>query len=140
MNEKPTFGNLVDTLKEFLDCSQSRIAKLLEFSPNTPSNNREKPLSELTSKTKDRIIPLHNIVIHYACMGLKTETLFYILETQVYKDHRGNRDSVLSALRQDKYSYETLQEIASIAYGHYQEKQARQYHEIKYDERASRVE
>ena len=130
MGEKQTFGYLVDVLKTFLECSQSKIAKLLEFAPNTPSNNREKLLSDLTPNTQQRIIPLYNIVVHYACLGLKTEALFYVLETQVYKDHRGNRDSVLSALRQDKYSYETLQEIAALAYEHYQEKQARQYHEV----------
>jgi hypothetical protein len=80
------------------------------------------------------ILPLYKILVHYASRGIKSEVLFYILETHVYKDHLGYKDSVLTALRQEKYSVETLEHIASLAYDKYQNKMTRLYQRV--DERS----
>lgn len=124
MNEL-TFTDVIEAVRGILKCSQTRVAKMLEFAPNTPSNNKDKPLSELTPKTKDKLLNLYTVLRPYAIQGLQEEVISYIIETQVFADHNGNRDSVLTAIRQDKYSLETLENIAASAYSKFQKRQER---------------
>jgi ferritin-like protein len=124
MNEL-TFTDVIQAIQRILKCSQSRVAKMLEFAPNTPSNNKDKLLSELTPKTKDKLLSLYAVIRPYAIQGLQEEVISYILETQVFEDHNGNKDSVLTSLRQDKYALETLANIAEMAYSKFQKRQER---------------
>ena len=50
---------------------------------------------------------------------LRSDALTAILQRHVFEDEEGQRDSVTSALQQDKYSLETLIQIAETAQSEY---------------------
>src|SRR5665213_1869658 len=105
--------NIIDQICETLDCSQRVVAGILDLSPHTLSGNREKPLDELTPRTKDRLSALYMIVREFR--SHRPDIIYKILHMHVFEDINGNADSVVSALHQDKYEFETLANIARMA-------------------------
>ena len=118
---------LIERLRVALNCSQKTIARLILVTDHTLANNKDKPVKEITDPTRGKLSQLYNVVRAYACKGLKPEALFEILEAHVYEDYLGRLDSVSSAISQQKYSQETLLEIAEIAYGRYQQQQEQKF-------------
>ncbi len=112
-------GDLIDWLMSTLDCSQYRVASLMGVDPHTLSNNRKKPLLELTQGTRSSLVNLVEVIKHIG--ALKTDAMMDILQRHVFEDEQGRRDSVASSIQQDKYPLDTLREIAEIARDEYHE-------------------
>lgn len=110
---------LIDEICEILNCSQQAVASLLDLTPHTLSHNRDKKLEELTPRTGERLSALFMIVNEHRF--LRSEVIHKILKMHVFEDIKGNMDSVLSALKQDKYEIETLANIARIALNKYEQ-------------------
>jgi hypothetical protein len=105
-------GKLIDHLMSVLDCPQHRVARLMGVIPHTLSNNRNEWLSELSPRTQARLTQLYQVVRFLG--PLRSEALLAILQLQVFEDEEGRRDSVISALQQDKYPLELLIQIAEL--------------------------
>ena len=117
-------------IRETLDCPQRVVANLLGLEAHTLSNNREKPVSELTPRTGERIVALYHLVVNRygrGGMDLRGQAILEILQAQVFPDIHDHYDSVVSALHQDKYPLETLLHIADLSYATYQKKAAARY-------------
>lgn len=110
---------LIDRLMEILDCPQHKIARLMGVTPHTLSNNRDHLLSELTPRTRTRLAILFQIVRHLG--PLRSDALLAILQRHVFEDEEGRRDSVVSALQQEKYPLPILFQIAEMAHREYSE-------------------
>ena len=99
--------------------------QLLGLTAQTISNNLERPVEELTPRTRDRLRALSAIAVSIFGRGgrdLRREAILEIIQAQVFRDLQGRMDSVISALHQDKYPIETLIQIAEISYRLYQDK------------------
>jgi hypothetical protein len=108
---------LIDHLKQVLDCPQHKIARLMGVTPLTLSHNRDQLLEELTPRTRKLLVTLYQVVRHLG--PLRSDALLAILQLHVLEDEEGRRDSVVSALQQDKYALETLIQIAETAHKEY---------------------
>jgi hypothetical protein len=115
---------LIENLKTALNCPQKTIAKLIDV----PEYSQIDQLSDLFRK---KLSQLYDIVLRFACMGLKYEVIFEILEAHVYEDYLGRLDSVSSAISQQKYSGDTLKEIADRAYNRNQESQQEKFETLE---------
>lgn len=112
-------GNLIDWLKDTLDCSQHTVARLMGVDPHTLSNNRETPVTDLMPRTRAHLINLVAVIQHIG--ALRTDALLDILQRHVFADETGRMDSVVSSIQQDKYSFDVLKEIAEMAREEYHE-------------------
>lgn len=112
-------GDLIDWLMGELGCSQHTVARLMGVDPHTLSNNRKIPLLDLTPRTRARLVNLVAVIQHIG--ALRTDALLDILQRHVFADEAGRRDSVVSAIQQEKYPLETLKDIAEIARDEYHE-------------------
>ena len=108
---------LIDRLKEVLDCPQHKVARLIGVTPLTLSHNRDQLLEDLTPRTRNLLGTLYQVTRHLG--PLRSDALVAILQRHVFEDEDGNRDSVVSALQQGKYSLETLLAIAETAQAEY---------------------
>lgn len=115
--EKVKASVLIDRLKEVLDCPQHKIARLVGVTPLTLSHNRDQVLEDLTPRTRKLLVTLYQVVRHLG--PLRSDALTAILQRHVFEDEEGRRDSVVSALQQEKYSMETLIQIAEAAQAEY---------------------
>jgi hypothetical protein len=122
---------LIESLKAALECPQKAIARLINVTEHTLTNNKDKPLEKLSDSTREKLSQLYNIVRRFACLGLKSEAIFEILESHVHEDYLGRLDSISSAISQQKYSEDTLTEIADRAYGLYQESQQEKFQPLE---------
>lgn len=111
--EKVKTSAVIDWLTEVLNCPQHKIARLMGVTPHTLSNNRDQILEELTPRTRKRLATLFQVVRHLG--PLRSDALLAILQRHVFEDEEGRRDSVVSALQQDKYPLEILIQIAETA-------------------------
>ncbi|PWU19946.1 MAG: hypothetical protein C5B49_05110 [Bdellovibrio sp.] len=106
-------AQLIDMLMETLEVSQHKIARLLDVDPHTLSNNRTEWIETLTPKTKKKLLSLYEVVRELGT--LKSEALLDVLQRHVFEDENGRKDSVVSAIQADKYSFDTLRQIAALA-------------------------
>ncbi len=106
-------SRLIDVLTETLEISQNKVARLMNVDPHTLSNNREEWLERLTPKTRMKLLSLYQVVRELG--GLRSEVLLDILQRHVFEDEEGRKDSVISAIQQEKYSLTTLRQIAEMA-------------------------
>jgi hypothetical protein len=112
---------VIEEIAQTLNCSQRVVANLMGVTPHTLSNNRDKPLSELTPRTLNRLLPLYRIVVDM--LGThRPEMIYDVLNLHVFADRKGRKDSVVSALQQEKYESEMLEQIAALALTQYEEK------------------
>lgn len=113
--------DIVSEIAQTLDCSQRVVAGLMGVAPHTLSNNREKPSGELTPRTSTRLWALYDIAV--GLLGTHRPAMIYeVLNLHIFADRKGRKDSVVSALQQDKYELETLRNIAILALRQYEEK------------------
>lgn len=112
---------VIDEVAQTLNCSHRVVANLMGVTPHTLSNNRDKKLSELTPRTLNRLLALYRIVVDR--LGThRSEMIYEVLNLHVFEDRKGRKDSVVSALQQDKYEAEMLEQIAGLALKQYEEK------------------
>lgn len=104
---------LIDHLKRVLDCPQHRLARYVGVTPLTLSHNRDNPLEEMTPRTRSRLGMLYKVVRHLG--PLRPDALNAILQQHVFEDEDGKRDSVVSAIQQNKYELNILIQIAEKA-------------------------
>lgn len=112
---------LVNELCRTLDCSQRVLASLIGLSPHTLSNNQEKPLEQLTPRTRSRLVALYFIVVEKLGL-LRSEAILDVIQAHVFPDIHDRVDSIVSAIQQDKYPLETLAHIAEISRNRYNDK------------------
>jgi len=112
---------VIDEVAQTLNCSHRMVANLMGVTPHTLSNNRDKKLSELTPRTLNRLLVLYRIVVDMFGTH-RSEMIYEILNLHVFEDRKGRKDSVVSALQQDKYESEMLEQIANLALKQYEEK------------------
>lgn len=115
--EKVKTSAVVNWLTDILDCPQHKVARLMGVTPHTLSNNRDQSLEELTPRTQKRLVVLYRVIQHLG--PLRSDALLAILQRHVFEDEEGRRDSVVSALQQDKYPFEILIQIAETAHKEY---------------------
>jgi hypothetical protein len=100
-----TLSQKLEFVRSALNCSQSHLCRSLCI----------KKLDYDSEDYKIIIENLYAVSLPYISKGFNGEKLFKILESHVYRDHAGNKDSVFSALIQNKYSLTTLEVIATTA-------------------------
>ena len=101
---------IVKQIADTLDCSNRVIANLMGVSPHTLSNNREKTVDALTPRTSVRLKNLYRIVVDI--LGThRSEMIYEVINLHAFTDRKGRKDSVVSALQQDKYELEMLEHI-----------------------------
>jgi len=106
-------SELIDKLIAALACPQYKVARLMGLDPHTLSNVRDQRVAELTPRTRTRLATLFQVV---RTLGpLPSDALLDILQRHVFEDEAGRRDSVASALQQEKYPLEVLFQIADTA-------------------------
>jgi hypothetical protein len=96
-------SDMLEYVRAALRCSQSYLCRQIKL--QTLDSN---------DQSAERISNLYFVIKPYIEQGLQGPELFTILETHVFADHNQNRDSVFSALSQDKYSLEILKQIADL--------------------------
>jgi phytoene/squalene synthetase len=121
-------GELIDRIVETLGTSQYNVARLLNVDPHTLSNNRETTVDELTPKTKKKLISLYQMVREIS--SLRDEVIMAILQRHVFEDEDGRKDSVISAIQQDKYDLDILQQILETAQVQVQKQQLKKYPDV----------
>lgn len=121
-------GQLIDAITNTLEVSGRVVANLLNMDPHTLSNNRDTLIDQLTPKTKTKIVSLYQIVIENG--GLRSELLMDMLQRHVFEDEDGRKDSVVSAIQQEKYSLDTLREIAALALNEQRKQQMKKYPDV----------
>ncbi len=104
---------LINKLTKTLNYPQYKVARLAGLDPHTLSNVKEQLVSDLTPRTRNRLGALFQVVRDLG--PLPSEALLEILQRQVFEDESGRRDSVVSALQQEKYPIEVLLQIAEMA-------------------------
>ncbi len=121
MAKETLAAQVIEEIAQTLNCSQKVVANLMGLTPHTLSNNRDKPLNELTPRTLNRLLPLYRIVVDM--LGThRPEMIYEILNLHIFADRKGRKDSVVSALQQEKYESEMLEQIAALALKQYEEK------------------
>lgn len=121
MAKETLAAQVIEEIAQTLNCSQKVVAGLMGLTPHTLSNNRNKPLTELTPRTLNRLLPLYRIVVDI--LGThRPEMIYEILNLHIFADRKGRKDSVVSALQQEKYESEMLEQIATLALKQYEEK------------------
>jgi hypothetical protein len=136
MPKEALASDMIEGIASTLNCSHRVVANLMGVTPHTLSNNREKLLSELTPRTSNRLLSLYQIIV--VRLGLyRPEMVYDILNLHVFADRKGRKDSVVSALQQDKYESEMLEQIAVLALNQYEEKRRKQLIELSNVESAT---
>lgn len=113
--ENRNVSELIEELKILLDCSQRVVYNLVGLT-------EESAASELGKK---RVKSLLLVASHLSGKGASPSATKSSLEKHVYGDLDGNKDSVRSAIYQDKYPDYVLIKISDIAYEKYLEHQTK---------------
>ena len=121
-------GELIDMIVETLETSQYAVAHLLDVDPHTLSNNRDKRVEALAPTTKKKLISLYQVVRDLT--GMKGEVIMAVLQRNVFADEDGRKDSVVSAIQQDKYDLEVLQQIVETARAQVHDQQLKKYPDV----------
>ena len=121
--------DIVEEIAKTLNSSHRAVAGLMGVSPHTLSNNKERDVRELTPRTRDRLLPLYRIVVEMLG-SYRPEMIHSVLHLHAFEDRRGRKDSVVSALQQDKYESEMLEQIAGLALKQYEEKRRKNLIEL----------
>ena len=98
---------IIDKLTEKMEISERRLSNLLGVNKNTLTNNADKTIGELTPITRQKIVSLSALVLN-RIPAYSPEAIYMILNAHVYKNHTGETDSIISAIQQNKFEYETL--------------------------------
>ncbi len=114
-------SEIVRILTKQLNCSQRSLATMLNLNKNTLSNNSEKILKELTSKTRFKVTFLF-VVISSNLPAHDSDAIHQILNTHVYKNYTGETDSVLSSIQQLKHDLNTLEFMVLTAKDEFENK------------------
>lgn len=121
MTKEPRAMEVVEEIARTLDCSHRVIANLMGVAPHTLSNNKGKSLGDLTPRTGEKLSSLYRVAV--GLLGShRPEMIYEILNTHSFTDHKGRKDSVVSALQQDKYDIDMLLQIANKALEQYESK------------------
>ena len=107
----------VDKLCEDLGVKQKHLTALLDVSSEALTQTKDETFSPNTATKVMRRLN----ALTYALYPLLNEpvtpmTRLSVIKTLAYEDIHGNLDSVISALKQDKYQKELLQVIAKNAF------------------------
>lgn len=106
--------DIVNRLTKTMDCSERRLSNFLGMDKNTLSNNASNKIEELTPITRRKILSLSLLVLD-RIPAYSPEAIYQILNAHVYKSHSGETDSIISAIQQDKFEYETLNYMLETA-------------------------
>jgi hypothetical protein len=129
MAQEPHANEILEFISQTLNCSHRVVANLMGVAPHTLSNNREKILSDLTPRTRNRLSALYTIAV-VKLGSYRPEMIYELLNTHAFTDRKGLKDSVVSALQQDKYDIEMLEQIANMALVLYEEKRLKKLIEL----------
>lgn len=115
-----TMENILQFLTDSLECSQKLIATYTGLNESTISANVSKSIEEVsTKKAGKRLLSLYIVVHNFVGRGISSEIIKESLNEFVYDDLEGNADSVISALRGEKYSEVVLLNIGEMGYRKY---------------------
>jgi len=113
----------VDKLCEGLGINQKHLASLLDVSSETLTRVKEETFAPNTAtKVMRRLDALTFAVYPLLKEPILPATRLSAIKMLAYEDINGNFDSVISALKQDKYQKELLQIIAKNAFDKIREK------------------
>ena len=115
--EKMTIEVLINGLKDMLDCKQKLLAFFTGLQESTISSNLNNRVLDVDNKKAGRrIIALYLVVSHLKRKGAAPENIKTALQKYVYSDLDGNKDSVVTALVQDKYPANVLINIGDLGF------------------------
>ena len=136
MQKSMSTEQVVKQIADTLDCSNRVVANLMGLSPHTLSNNKKTAVTELTLRTSTRLKNLYRIVVDI--LGThRPEMIYEVIHLHAYTDRKGRKDSVISALHQDKYELEMLEQIVQLACAQYESKRRENLIEFADEESAT---